>query len=96
MAQVAGEPVGEIVKLATDLGGGAAETEKVGELQPDDPKTNRRASRATYVFRQSPLSRAPRPFVGPVLKGRNGVDFTRSPSLRRMTGICAERSLQMT
>ena len=72
--QVAGEPVGEIVKLATDLGGGAAETEKVGELQPDDPKTNRRASRATYVFRQSPLSRAPRPFVGPVLKGRNGAD----------------------
>ena len=70
--EVAGEPVGEIVKLATDLGGGAAETEKVGELQPDDPKTNRRASRATYVFRQSPLSRAPRPFVGPVLKGRNG------------------------
>ena len=72
MAQVAGEPVGEILKLATDLGGGAAETEKLGELQPDDPKTNRRASRATYVFRQSPLSRAPRPFVGPVLKGRNG------------------------
>jgi hypothetical protein len=71
-AQVAGEPVGEIVKLATDLGRDAAETEKVGELQPDDPKTNRRASRATYVFRQSPLSRAPRPFVGPVLKGRNG------------------------
>ncbi len=60
------------MKLATDLGGGAAETEKVGELQPDGPKTNRRASRATYVFRQSPLSRAPRPFVGPVLKGRNG------------------------
>jgi len=59
------------VKLATDLGGGAAETEKVGELQPDDPKTNRRASRATYVFRQSPLSRAPRPFVGPVLKGND-------------------------
>jgi hypothetical protein len=65
VAQVAGEPVGEIVKLATDLGGGAAETEKLGELQPDDPKTNRRASGATYVFRQSPLSRASRPFVGP-------------------------------
>ena len=28
---------GEIVKLATDLGGGAAETEKVGELQRDEP-----------------------------------------------------------
>ena len=70
--EVAGEPVGGIVKLATGLGGGVAETEKVGELQPDDPKTNRRASRATYVFRQGPLSRPPCSFVGPVLKGRNG------------------------
>ena len=38
---------GEIVKLATDLGGGAAETEKVGELQRDEPKEPPRLAQTT-------------------------------------------------
>ena len=72
--------------------GGAAETEKVGELQPYDPKTNRRASRATYVFRQSPLSRAPNPFVG-CLEGQEWVDLIHSGYPPAMAAICGYCSL---
>ena len=64
--------------------------------QPDDPKTNRRASRATYVFRQSPLSRvsrAPRPFVGASLEGQEWGRFDpfakRSANGRYLRGAVA-------
>ena len=86
------------MKLATDLGGGAAETEKVGELQPDDPKTNRRASRATYVFSESPLSRASPAFKGAIPRGSKGSiaakrDWVFEPSLETTRaegqGLCS-------
>ena len=64
---------GEIVKLATDLGGGAAETEKVGELQRDDPKTNRRASRTLRLPRKSAFSRSP-PVLSAELEGLQMVE----------------------
>ena len=51
-----------------DLGAGEAEFEKVGELQRDEPKTNRRASRNLRFLSKSAFS-ASRPFIAPILKG---------------------------
>ncbi len=54
-------------------------------------RKGRRRSRLmlSYALSRRPLSRAYRPFVGPILKGGNGYGLARSPRCCRMTPICA-------
>jgi hypothetical protein len=53
---------------------------------------NDRSSRAIDAFSQGPLSRASRPFTGPILKGSKGSDMIRSPCRQRTAAICAKRA----